>query len=65
MPWSVLGVQSTCRGSQWGENFTVCVQQRIALINGQRFAYLMLKHGVGVRVRAIYTIQTVDEDQVS
>ena len=38
------------------------VQHRIVLINGQRFADLMLKHGVGVRVRATYTIQTVDED---
>ncbi len=38
------------------------VQHRIVLINGQRFADLMLKHRVGVRVRATYTIQTVDED---
>lgn len=38
------------------------VQHRIVLINGQRFADLMLKHGVGVRVRATYTIQSVDED---
>lgn len=38
------------------------VQHRMVLINGQRFADLMLKHGVGVRVRATYTIQTVDEN---
>lgn len=40
-------------------------QNRMVLINGQRFADLMLKHGVGVRVRATYTIQTVDADYFS
>ena len=40
-------------------------QHRIVLINGQRFAVLMLKHGVGVRVCATYSIQTVDEDYFS
>ena len=48
-----------------GEVFVTRVQHRIVLINGQRFADLMLKHGVGVRVRATYTIQTVDEDYFS
>ncbi|WP_268236836.1 restriction endonuclease [Sinisalibacter lacisalsi] len=38
------------------------VQHRIVLIDGQRFAHLLIKHGVGVRVRATYTIKTVDED---
>lgn len=48
--------------SKEAQDFVTRVQHRIVLINGQRFADLMLKHGVGVRVRATYTIQTVDED---
>lgn len=38
------------------------VPQRIVLINGARFADLMIEHGVGVRVRRTYAIQSVDED---
>lgn len=38
------------------------VQHRVVLINGQRLARLMLQHGVGVRVRSRYVIQSVDED---
>lgn len=48
--------------SKEAQDFVTRVQHRIVLINGQRFVDLMLKHGVGVRVRATYTIQTVDED---
>lgn len=38
------------------------VQHRIVLIDGQQFAHLLIQHGVGVRVRATYTLKTVDED---
>lgn len=38
------------------------VQHRVVLINGQRLARLMIKHGVGVRQRHSYVIQGVDED---
>lgn len=38
------------------------VQHRVVLINGQRLARLMIQHGVGVRVRRQYVIQSVDED---
>ena len=38
------------------------VQHRVVLINGQRLARLMIQHGVGVRVRQSYVIQSVDED---
>lgn len=38
------------------------VQQRVVLINGQRLAQLMIAHGVGVRVRQTYLIQSIDED---
>lgn len=51
--------------SKEAQDFVTRVQHRIVLINGQRFADLMVKHGVGVRVRATYTIQTVDEDYFS
>jgi len=38
------------------------VQHRVVLINGQRLARLMVQHGVGVRVRRSYVVQSVDED---
>ena len=38
------------------------VQQRVVLINGQRLAQLMIRHGVGVRTRATYLVRSVDED---
>lgn len=38
------------------------VQHRVVLINGNRLARLMLQHGVGVRVRRSYVVQSVDED---
>lgn len=41
------------------------VPQRIVLINGARFADLMIEHGVGVRVRRTYSIQSIDEDYFS
>lgn len=48
--------------SREARDYVQRVQQRIVLIEGQQLAALMLKHGVGVRVRATYTIQSVDED---
>lgn len=41
------------------------VQHRVVLINGQRLARLMIQHGVGVRIRSSYVIQSVDEDYFS
>ena len=38
------------------------VQHRVVLLNGQRLARLMIQHGVGVRVRQTYKVQSVDED---
>jgi restriction system protein len=48
--------------SKEAQEYVSRVQHRIVLINGKRFAELMLRHGVGVRVRATYAIKTVDED---
>jgi restriction system protein len=38
------------------------VQHRVRLIGGAEFARLMIRHGVGVRVRETYVIRSVDED---
>lgn len=57
------GVFVTTSGfSREARDYISRVQHRIVLIDGQRFAHLLVQHGVGVRVRATYTIQTVDED---
>ena len=60
------GVFVTTSGfSREARDYISRVQHRIVLIDGQRFAHLLIQHGVGVRVRATYTIQTVDEDYFS
>jgi restriction system protein len=57
------GVFVTTSGfSREAREYISRVRHRIVLIDGLRFARLMIQHGVGVRVRATYTIQTVDED---
>lgn len=48
--------------SKEAKDYVQRVQHRIILIDGQQFASMMLKYGVGVRVRATYSIQSVDED---
>lgn len=57
------GVFVTTSGfSREAQEYISRVQHRIVLIDGLRFAHLLIQHGVGVRVRATYAIQTVDED---
>ena len=46
-------------------NYLGKVQHRIVLINGQELARLMIRHGVGVRVRSTYLVRSVDEDYFS
>lgn len=41
------------------------VQQRVVLINGQSLARLMIEYDVGVRVRSIVKIKSLDEDYFS
>lgn len=41
------------------------VQHRVVLINGQRLAQLMIRHGVGVRSRNSFVIKGIDEDYFS
>lgn len=38
------------------------VQHRVVLINGRRLAQLMILHGIGVRTRQTYLVQSIDED---
>lgn len=48
--------------SKDAHDYLTRVQHRVVLINGQRLARLMIQHGVGVRVRQTYRIQSIDED---
>ena len=48
--------------SREAQDYLTKVQHRIVLINGDRLAQLMILHGVGVRVRKTYLLQSVDED---
>ena len=36
--------------------------KRIILIDGEKLAQLMVKHGIGVRTRLTYEIKRIDED---
>lgn len=48
--------------SKDAQEYLTRVQHRVVLINGQRLARLMIQHGVGVRVRQTYKVQSIDED---
>lgn len=48
--------------SKEAHEYLTRVQHRVVLINGQRLARLMIQHGVGVRVRQTYKLQSIDED---
>lgn len=48
--------------SKEAHEYLTRVQHRVVLINGQRLSRLMIQHGVGVRVRQTYKLQSVDED---
>ncbi|MBY4591957.1 restriction endonuclease [Rhizobium redzepovicii] len=48
--------------SKEAHEYLTRVQHRVVLINGQRLARLMIQHGVGVRVRQTYRLQSIDED---
>jgi restriction system protein len=48
--------------SRDARDFLTRVQHRVVLINGDDLAGLLIRHGVGVRVRLTYEIKSVDED---
>ena len=43
-------------------DFVRHLPQRIVLIDGDRFADLMIEHGVGVRVARTVQVKRLDED---
>jgi restriction system protein len=53
---------TTSRFSQEALDFVGKVQQRIKLIDGERFAELAVRHGIGVRTRQTFTLRALDED---
>lgn len=44
------------------EEYVALSPKRIVLINGEKLARLLAKHGIGVRTRANYEIKGIDED---
>lgn len=46
-------------------DYVARVSKRVVLIDGEQLASLMVSHGVGVRVRAKYEIQELDDDYFS
>jgi restriction system protein len=57
------GVFVTTSGfSREAREFLLRVQHRVVLIDGDNLAGLMIRHGVGVRDREVYTIRSLDED---
>lgn len=53
---------TTSRLSQEALEFVGKVQQRIKLIDGERFAELAVRHVIGVRTRQTFILKTLDED---
>jgi restriction system protein len=53
---------TTSTFSKGAQDFTGRVTQRIVLIDGQRLARLMIKHGVGVRPTETITLSEIDEN---
>lgn len=51
--------------SREAQEYLYRVQHRVVLINGSRLAQLMIAHGVGVRTRRTFLLQSVDEDYFS
>jgi len=56
---------TTSSFSREAREYVSRIQQRVVLIDGLALAQLLLKHGVGVRERAIYVIKDVDHDYFS
>mgnify|MGYP003655074468 CR=1 FL=1 len=51
--------------SKEAHDYVQRVQQRIVLINGNKLAQLMIDYNVGVRVRSVFQIKSLDEDYFS
>lgn len=53
---------TTSSFSREARDYVSRIQQRVVLIDGVALAQLLVKHGVGVRERAVYVIKDVDRD---
>jgi len=53
---------TTSSFSREAREYVSRIQQRVVLIDGMALAQLLVKHGVGVRDRAVYVIKDVDRD---
>ena len=53
---------TTSSFSREARDYAARVMQRVVLIDGRRLARLMIRYGVGVRVRETYEVKSVDED---
>ncbi len=56
---------TTCRFSEPAVSFCEKVTRRVVLIDGPRFAELMIRHNIGVRVKNSYQIKRIDLDYFS
>lgn len=53
---------TTSKFSREAEDYVSQIGTTIVLINGERLSQLMIDHGVGVSVAAIYEIKRIDSD---
>lgn len=53
---------TTSSFSREARDYVSRIQQRVVLIDGVALAQLLVKHGVGVRERAVYVVKDVDRD---
>jgi restriction system protein len=44
------------------EKYARGISQKIALVNGEQLAYLMIKYGIGVSTIATYSLKKIDAD---
>ncbi len=57
------GVFVTTYGfTQAAKNYVALSLKRIALVDGEELARLMVRYGIGVRTRIIYELKRIDED---
>lgn len=53
---------TTAKFANTVEEYVNRIHKRIVLIDGSRLASLMIRHGVGVRVKNVYELKDLDED---
>jgi len=56
---------TTSRFSKEAQEFTGMIEKRIVLIDGERLTELMLEHNLGVSIKQVFEIKTLDTDYFS